>query len=391
MLPNLTARVFFRRVNTCDVVVVGAGINGASIAWNLARRGLTVTVLEREASPAMGSTGRSAAGVRVQFTTAPNVALSMYSLPFYRAFEERYGHDIGYRAIGYLLLVPHARWERHLESVALQRSLGAPVDVLDPHEALRFVDFDVDGLAGATFGPWDGVVDPHMATHAWVEMGRELGVRFRMNAPVATVQPSGGGWVVRAGAESWSCGWIVNAAGAWSASVARLAGLEVPVGPKRIQIFLSAPVSDARTYPLTIDLVTGVYLRSEGDRVLFGLDNLEQPFGFTEGVDEAWLEHVLLTGVARFPWWEEMGVDLRGSWWGYYAVSPDNSPIIGVHPDADRWIDACGYSGHGIMHAPATGVAVAELVADGGATTVDVGPFRHTRFGESVAVEANVF
>ena len=180
-------------------------------------------------------------------------------------------------------------------------------------------------------------------------------------------------------------------AGAWAGEVARLAGLDVPVGPKRIQIFLSAPHADARTYPLTIDLGTGVYLRSEGDRVLFGLDNLEQAFGFTEGVDADWLEHVLLTGVGRFPWWEEMGVDLRGSWWGYYGVSPDNSPIIGIHPDASRWIDACGWSGHGIMHAPATGLAVSELVADGRTSTVDVSHFRHTRFGEEVAVEANVF
>ncbi len=154
---------------------------------------------------------------------------------------------------------------------------------------------------------------------------------------------------------------------------------------------MSGPVDDERVYPLTIDLASGVYLRSEGDRVLFGLDNLEQAFGFTEGIDEEWLEHVLLTGAQRFPWWEEMGVDLRASWWGYYGVSPDNSPIIGFHPDARAWIDACGFSGHGIMHAPATGVAVAELVADGSTTTVDVAHFGYDRFGKDVPVEANIF
>jgi sarcosine oxidase subunit beta len=222
-------------------------------------------------------------------------------------------------------------------------------------------------------------------------MARELGVEFRMRANVTAIERAGSGWTVRCGPEAWGCGHVVNAAGAWSGEVARLAGLDVPVGPKRIQIFLSAPIADERTYPLTIDLATGVYLRSEGDRVLFGLDDLAQPFGFTEGIDESWLEHVLLSGVGRFPWWEEMGVDLRGSWWGYYAVSPDNSPIIGRHPDAEGWIDACGYSGHGIMHAPATGVAVAELIADGRTTTVDIDHFRHTRFGEDVAVEANIF
>jgi len=377
--------------NTSDVVVIGSGINGASCAWHLAQRGLRVTVLERDAAPAMGSTGKSAAGVRVQFTTSANIKLSLYSLPVYREFAERHGREIGYQDIGYLLLVPEARWDRHLESVALQKRLGAPVEVLDPIDAQKYIAFDPEGLAGATYGPWDGVIDPHMACLAWVSMAKEDGVDFRMNARVTGLAPADGGWEVTTSAGSWTCGHVVNAAGAWSGEIGRLAGLDVPVAPKRIQIFLSAPISDERTYPLTIDLATGVYVRSEGDRVLFGLDDLDQDPGFTEGIDEEWLEHVLLTGVTRFPWWEEMGIDLRGSWWGYYGMSPDRSPIIGKHPDASGWIDACGFSGHGIMHAPATGVAVAELVADGETSTVNVDHFSHSRFGGDVAVEANIF
>jgi sarcosine oxidase subunit beta len=376
---------------TADVVVVGAGIMGASASWHLASKGLSVVVVEREVAPAVGSTGRSAAGVRVQFTTEANIRLSMYSLPVYREFAERHGHEVGYRPIGYLLLVPHARWDQHMESVELQRRLGAPVEVLVPTDALRYIDFSLDGLAGATYGPWDGVIDPHQATHAWVSMGRSLGVDYRMATPITEIERSGSVWTLRSGTERFESPYVVNTAGAWSGSVAALADLHVPVGPKRIQIFLSAPIADQRTYPLTIDLSTGVYVRSEGDRVLFGLDDLEQPIGFTEGVDQDWLEHVLLTGVERFPWWEELGVDVKGSWWGYYGVSPDNSPIIGRHPDAATWIDACGFSGHGIMHAPATGLAVAELVAEGEVTTLDVTHFRHDRFGEEVAVETNIF
>ena len=372
-------------------MVIGAGIVGASSAWHLASRGLSVMVVEKEVAPAMGSTGKSAAGVRVQFTTEANVRLSMHSLAVYREFEQKHGHRIGYQDIGYLLLVPHERWDRHLESVALQRSLGAPVDVLDTEEAQRYVDFNAEGLAGATFGPWDGVIDPHLATHAWVAMGKQLGVAYRFATPVTRIASRASGWEVRSGDEVFHCAHVVNAAGAWSGGVASLAGLELQVGPKRIQIFLSAPIDDTRTYPLTIDLATGVYLRSEGERVLFGLDDLEQEYGFTEGVEEQWLEHVLLTGVDRFPWWEDLGIDRKGSWWGYYGVSPDNSPIIGFNPRAQAWIDACGFSGHGIMHAPATGLAVSELVADGEARTVDVSAFRHGRFSEGVAVEANIF
>ena len=381
-----------------DVVVIGAGIVGASSACQLAARGLSVTVLEREQAPALGSTGRSAAGVRVQFTTRTNIEWSLYSLPVYREFKARHGFEVGYRDIGYLLLVPESRWETHLAAVALQRSLGAPVEVLSPEGAQRYVPIATDGLAGATYGPWDGVIDPHMATHAWVSMSRAAGVDYRFGRKVTAIEPEGGGWRVHRGPETLSCGHIVNAAGAWSGTIARLAGLEVPVRPKRIQIFLSAPVADPRTYPLTIDLDTGVYLRSEGNRILFGLDTHADD-GFTEGVDWEWLEQVLLTGVERYPWWEDLGVDRRGSWWGYYGVTPDNSPVIGYNPGARGWVDACGFSGHGIMHAPATGLAVSELIADARSHTLDAAAFRHERFeghgakagGPGAKAEVNIF
>lgn len=408
---------------TADAVVLGAGIVGASCAHQMAARGLRVVVLEREAAPALGSTGRSAAGVRVQFTTPANIALSMHSLPVYREFQARHGRDIGYRDIGYLLLASREHWDRHLESVALQRSMGAPVEVLDPVEAQRHVPFATDDLGGATYGPWDGVIDPHLATHAWVALGRAAGVDYRFGRAATGFRRTPNGWRVDAGDESFSCRIVVNATGAWAGVVGRLAGLDVPVRPKRVQIFLSAPLrrtdtgggaapgsageprgpgraGSRPTYPLTIDLATGVYLRSEGDRLLFGLDAHENAGAFTEGVDWNWLEHVLVTGVRRFPWWEDLGVDRAGSWWGYYEVTPDNSPVIGFNPGAEGWIDACGFSGHGIMHAPATGLAVSELASEGRSTTLDIAAFRHDRFAsaapavaddEQAATEANIF
>lgn len=376
-----------------DVIVVGCGIVGASCAWHLAEAGLRVMVLEREPGPAMGSTGKSAAGVRVQFTSEANVLLSLHSLPVWREFRDRHGVDVGYRPIGYLLLVPDRDWDRHLESVALQRSLGAPVEVLAPQEAVRYVPLSTAGLGGATFGPWDGVIDPHLATAAWVQMAREAGASFRFRSEVRGIQRQSDLWIAEGDGFRHEAPFLVNAAGAWAGGLGALAGLEVPVAPKRVQIFLSAPIPDPRTYPLTIDTGSGVYLRSEGDRILFGLDDHDQATGFSEGLDPEWLEHVLLTGVERFPWWEELGVDPRGSWWGYYEVTPDHSPLIGAHPDNPSWIDACGFSGHGVMHAPATGLAVSELVSQGEARSLSVDAFSHRRFAGTprVAAEKNVF
>ncbi len=373
-----------------DVVVIGAGIVGASCAYHLARRGLRVVVLEREAAPARGSSGLSAAGVRVQFTTESNIRLSKLSLEVYRDFPARHGREVGYRPIGYLLLVPRDRWASHLKAVALQREVGVPVDVVDPEAAQGWVAFDPDGVEGATFGPIDGVVDPHMATHAFVGLAREAGATFALSTPALEIRQCPAGWRVETTAGGVTAAHVVNAAGAWSGVVAERAGLALPVEPVRRHVYLSAPLDAARTLPLTIDLETGFWLRSEGRRILFGLSNQAQAPGFVQGMDEPWLEQVLLTGASRFPWLEDLGVDVDSSWWGYYEVTPDHNPIIGRHPGAEGWIDAAGFSGHGICHAPATGLLVSELVVDGVAGSVDISPYRHARFGERGLHEANI-
>ncbi len=371
-----------------DAIVIGAGIMGASAAYQLARRKMSVRVLEREAGPALGSTGRSAAGVRVQFTTRHNILLSRYSIQRYRDFERRHGRDIGYRAIGYLLLAPEGRWASHMESVALQRRLGVPVEVVQPEDLAAFVPLNPAGLAGGTHGPRDGVIDPHLATQAWIRMGKDLGARYHFGREVRGIRRtrSDQAWEVSTSTGVFRSPIIVNCTGAWAGVVAKMAGLEVAVKPKRIQIFQSGAIRDERIYPLTIDLGSGVYLRSEGERILFGLDSHGEGGRFSEGVDWEWLEQVLITGVERFPWWEDMEIDRDGSWWGYYEVTPDHDPIIGFNPGANGWIDACGFSGHGIMHAPAAGAAVADLATLGESPEIDISAYGHDRFVNGAGV-----
>jgi sarcosine oxidase, subunit beta len=366
-----------------DVAVIGAGIIGAACAHQLADAGLDVVVLERNEAAAMGSTGRSAAGVRVQFVEPVNVALSLASIREYREFEERYGADSGYRPVGYLLLVPDGGWEPHLRGVEVQRSLGAPVEVLTVDEARRrFVDLDPRGLAGATFGPVDGVVDPHLVTHAYLGRARELGAEVRYRTEVLALDHDGGGWRIGTSDGELRARTVVNAAGGWAGAVARLAGLEVPVEPVRRMIFLTGPVEGRATTPLVVDLDTGAYFRSEGDRLLFGRSNPDEAPGFVPGIDWDWLEPTVQALVGRFPWFVDESLDRAASWHGYYEITPDHNAILGASELAPGWVDACGFSGHGVQQAPAVARAIREEIVDGRAHTIDIDPLRITRFSD---------
>jgi len=377
---------------TADVMVIGAGIIGASCACHLAERGARVRVLEMQSAPAMGSTGKSAAGVRVQFTEEVNIRLSWESIQWYRQFAEAFGDDVGYRPIGYLLLVPPDHWAAHLESVALQHRLGAPVEVLALADAQQIVPFETAGLAGATYGPADGIVDPHSATLALLKLARERGVSVEFNAAVTRIQPAGSVWQVETPQGRFQAASLVNAAGSWAGDVAQLAGLSVPVQPVRRQIYVTAPLLKPQVYPLTIDVASGFYLRSEGQRVLFGRSNPEEPPGFRAGMDWDWLEQTLAAGVERFPWLEETPLDARACWWGYYEVTPDHNPVLGRMPEAQSWVNAAGFSGHGVQQAPAVGRVMAEEIVDGRAHSINIDPLRIERFEATSHVrEHNIF
>jgi sarcosine oxidase subunit beta len=360
-----------------DVVVLGAGIVGASCALRLAQRGLRVQVLERERVPAAGSTGRSAAGVRHQFSDEVNVRLSQASIAEYRSMPEA-----AYRPVGYLFFVPEAMWASHLDAVALQRRLGVPVQVLEPAQAAARVPAALAGVAGATFCADDGVVDPHGLCMAYVAGARAAGAAFAFGAEALAIERAAGAWQVRTAAGDFAAPMLVNATGAWAGRVAALAGLRLPVTPARRMVYATGPIDPAAGValpcPLTVDLGSGLWLRSEGDRLIFGLANPADT-GFAEGVDWTWLETVYEAALPRFPWFERLAVDRRASWWGYYEDTPDHNPVLGRRPDAEGWIDACGFSGHGVQQAAAVGRLIAQE-AVGEPTAIDIDALRIGRF-----------
>lgn len=373
-------------VQTADVAIIGAGIVGAACAYRLAERGLRVRILEKSGSPATGSTAKSAAGVRVQFSEKTNILLSWKSIQEYREMPEA-----AYKPVGYLLLVPGALWGEHRRGVALQRELGLPVEELSLEAAQNVVQFDPEGLAGATFGPADGTVDPHGVTMEYLRRAKGWGAQTHLEAELLRAEPVGEGWRLETSRGAFESAHVLNAAGAWAGEVGRRAGLEIPVQPARRMVYTTGPLAWKHQYPLTIDLPSGFYFRSEGERLIMGRSN-PADVGFAEGMDWNWLEPTLEAGLGRFPWLERANLDRRASWWGYYEITPDHHPILGRMPGAPGWVNACGFSGHGVQQAAAAGHLMAEEIADGRASSLDIDPLRYERFSkERAALERNIF
>ena len=367
-------------IEKTDIIIIGAGIMGSSCAFHLAEQGTKVAILEAQNAPAMGSTARSVAGVRVQFTEDVNIRISWESIQTYQHFSDLYGEDAGYRPNGYLLLVPPERWATHLESVRLQQQIGAPVNVLSPEEAQNIVQFDTTNIAGTTHGPSDGIIDPHSVTSTYLRMAKEKGISIYMDTPLISARRTGNVWQVETPKGLFEAEYLVNAAGSWAGEVARRAGLEVPIHASKRMVYTTAPTTWQHVYPTTIDLATGFYLRSEGQRVLFSRSNPDELPGFTEGVDWDWLELTLKVGLERFPWLNEMGLDRQSCWWGYYEITPDHNPILGRMPGVENWLNVAGFSGHGVQQAPAVGRLMAEEITLGRARSIDIDLLRMERF-----------
>ncbi|WP_134668632.1 NAD(P)/FAD-dependent oxidoreductase [Halorussus marinus] len=380
-----------------DAVVVGGGIVGLSSAYSLAQAGADVTLLEK-GSLGMGSTARSAGGIRSQFSTRVNVELSVASRAVWDDFAERFGVDIAYRKSGYLFVArTEATAERFREDVAMQNDLGVDTEYLDPAAAReRCPGLIDDRFVAATYNGADGFADPNLAVQGYAEAAREAGVDVRTGTAVTDVRTDGDAVTGVDTDDGRIDGtFVVNAAGAWAGEVAELAGVDLPIAPRRRQIAVVEPTQSVpEDVPLTIDLQTGSYFRPERDgAALVGgqfdeADPDVDPDAYSESLDIDWAA----TAVERAADWTtyfDGDSRIRRGWAGLYAVTPDHHPI--VEETRPGLVTAAGFSGHGFQHAPATGQIVAELCVDGAASLVDVDPLSSRRFEDGEAlVERNV-
>jgi sarcosine oxidase subunit beta len=382
---------------TTEVLIIGAGIIGASIAYHLAIRGCTdVLILEKAEAPIMGSTALSAGGARHEFAREVNIRLSKYSIEHLKNFKEEVGEDAGFRQTGYLFLINNEdTWAEYQEQAQLQRSLGVRVELLDPRDVLEYLpETRLDDLVGATFGADDGFCDPYGIASGYLKRARELGVRVALSSPVIGTQVKDDASItVKTPDGLVSSKFVVNASGAWSGQVASLFGIDLPVQPYRRNAYMTERFPKfPNPIPLTFDVASGFWMRKEQDSLLFGMANPADPTGINLNVDWDWMLEVLDAGVNRFPILEEARLAKKRSWAGLYEISPDHMPIIGCHPEMPNYLHASGFSGHGVMHSPASGMLIAEEILDGRAHSIDIDELRITRFQNvSVQNETNVF
>lgn len=378
---------------SADVVIIGGGIVGSSVAYHLTQAGCrNVVVLERESQQGKGSTGKSMGGVRAQFSTPVNIRMSLYSIPFFRAFDEAMGHPSGYRAQGYLFVATHARHLEYLRAnYELQVSMGLKtVERLSSEDVIRMVpQLRSDDILGGSFCSTDGFVDPHSVMTGFMLRAIDQGARLIRNAEVTAIERDTGGVCgVRAASERIATRTVVNAAGAWAGLVAKLAGMDLPVEPLRRMLVPTEPFDKiAHTAPMVVDMSTGFHFRPEGLGLLLAWNDPEETPGFKTQFDPAFVEKILTRGVDRVPCLDDTEVNPKRAWAGLYEMTPDHHPILGPAPGIPGLYFANGFSGHGVMHSPATGKITADLILKGASDIVDARLLNFERFAEGRMLE----
>ncbi len=379
------------------VVVVGGGIVGLASAYYLADRGADVTVLEK-ASVGAGATDRAAGGIRAQFSTTVSIRLSQASIAVWETFEEEFGVDIGYRRPGYMYLAreePTADLFR--ETIPFQNDHGVESRFLTPEEAKDYVPrLRTDQYVGAAYCPTDGFADPHLGLQGFSQAATKAGADVHTGVEVTDLRRDGAavvGAVTTDGA--YEADYVVNAAGAWSPQVAAMAGLDLPVTPRRRQAVVVDPERGVPgSTPLVTDLDDGCYFRPEreGQALVGGHfetdDPTQDPDDYRTSTDMDWTREVLDHAGTVADYFGPETEIVRG-WAGLYAMTPDHHPVI--EESLPGLITATGFSGHGFMQSPGTGQVVADLVFEGKARTVDVAPLRRDRFDRGEALHETYF
>ncbi|MEU1146840.1 NAD(P)/FAD-dependent oxidoreductase [Streptomyces sp. NPDC005863] len=362
-------------------MIVGGGVMGASIAFHLAEAGVRRIVVVERGELAGGSSGKPIGGVRAQFSDPLNIELGQRSLRAFRDFPDRPGADIGLRTVGYLFLLTSAgQAAEFADSVRTQNALGVPSRMIGPAEARALCPYlSTEGLVAAVYSPDDGHARPAHVVRGYARAAARAGAVIATHTSVVGMDTAGDRvTVVHTDRGSVTCSAVVCAAGAWSARIGSMVGVELPVRPLRRQLAFTVPLLPAAPrIPFTIDFTSSAYFHNSDDGLLFGLADPAQREGFDTTWTPEWLDLFRAVARRRAPALAELAT--AGGWAGLYEVTPDHNALIGRCTSPVNFLYATGFSGHGFLQAPAVGEIVRDLYL-GRTPCVDVTPLGADRF-----------
>lgn len=364
-----------------EVVVIGGGVIGTSIAYHLARAGVRDVVLVERDELAAGSTSKAAGGVRAQFSDGLNVQLGARSLEAFDRFEEDTGYDIGLHRVGYLFLLSTPEEVANFEAgVRLQNSLDVRSRMIDPTEAQRLSPLiSTEGLLAAAYSPDDGHCTPEAVVHGYASAARAHGATILRHTDVTGIETHGDTiTAVLTTLGRIDTNTVICAAGAWSKGIGAMAGVDLPVQPLRRQIAVTEPVTGLPpNLPMTIDFTTSLYFHGEGPGLLVGMSDPDERPGFATDTHDRWIPRLAEAMRLRAP--DLLELRRTGGWAGLYENTPDHNALIGEATSVSRFLYATGFSGHGFLQGPAVGEVVRDLYL-GHVPFVDVSPLSAGRF-----------
>lgn len=372
---------------SAEVVVIGGGVIGTSVAFHLAEAGVTNLVLLERDELGHGSTCKAAGGVRAQFSDRINIEIGARSLEAFARFGQRPGQEIDLHRVGYLFLLSTSEDVQSFErDVELQNEMGVTSRMIDVAEAASLSPLiNTEGLLAAAYSPDDGHCTPESVVLGYATAARRLGATLLTGVSVTGIDVTGAeARTIHTDRGTITAGAVICAAGAWSQRFGEMVGTHLPVTPLRRQIIVTEPVPDLpAVVPFTIDFATSYYFHREGRGLLLGMSDPDQEPGFDLSCSEQWLPRLGAAIETRTP--HLLDVGLRNGWAGLYEVTPDHNALIGRSTTTDNFLYATGFSGHGFLQAPAVGEVLRDLYLER-TPFVDITPLSADRFTDGTGL-----
>ncbi len=386
-----------------EIVIIGGGVVGASVAYHLTERGAKdVLILERENKQGSGSTSKATGGVRAQFETEINIKMSLYSLEFFA----NCGFDCGYEPRGYLFFATDEKQFDYLKrNVEKQKSLGVKdIETVDAQQIKEICPIlNAADIIGGSFGGRDGFINPLAVMNGFTNKALANGAKIEFDTQVLSIETAGAKVKsVRTNKSTIECEKIVLCSGAWACELAQTAGIDLPVAPQRRQIVWAKSERELpENTPMVIDIGSGFHFRPardfndakanlENNQVIFAYSDAEEGISFNTDFDESFIEKVYAKAEHRSPFLHKTKPIREKCRAGLYENTPDHHAILGGC-DVSGLYFANGFSGHGVMHSPATGRALSEIMLDGKANFLDVSCLSFERFAKGELLHETAF